>query len=244
MKVLTVHNAKGGVGKTTTTVNLAFNLSTKGYDVLVLDLDPQSNTTPFFTKQNERGRNVRDLFLEPDKTDKFIRKTKYDHINIIKGSIKLSEDIFIETEEKDHILEKALNNISEDFDYVIIDCPPSFQHISLNAINASDLIITPVILDGFCRDNLYTEKSIIEDSDTDAEWIVFANKWSNKKIYKKILADLVDKHDYPFAESAVSDRVAVSSASDYRKPLLKHSKLNTATLDYMNLTDEIIEMEN
>lgn len=240
MKTISIHNAKGGVGKTTTCVNLAYNLSTKGFDVLVVDLDPQSNLTPFFTKQNENGKNIKDVFLNFENINKCIRRTKFKNIDIIKGSYYLSEfDAF----GNDYIFELAIRKIEKDYDYIIIDCPPSFQNLAKNAINASNLVITPIILDGFCRDNLHLEKTIIEDNDKIPKWKVFANKWSNKKVHKKILNDLLKKNDYPFCENCISERVAISNASDLRKPLLKHSKANDATKDYMDLTNEIVGMK-
>lgn len=247
MKVYAIHNSKGGVGKTTTTANLAYNImETAGKRVLVIDEDPQSNLTPYFTKQNENGKTIRDVFGEPENIRKCIYRTKYSLIDIIKGSTGLTEK---DAESRDDILKDALALLRKEdtYDVVLIDCRPSFEALARNAIAAADVLITPVILDGFCRDNLALEHQVYTDileeyPEHSVEWLVFANKFSNYASHREILEDLIERHDYPFAENCISERAAVVKASNLRKPLIRHRYNNMATRDFLDLTEEILTL--
>lgn len=242
MKVFAVHNCKGGVGKTTSAANLAYNMASKGKRVLVIDTDPQSNLTPYFTRQNENGKTVRDVFADPVSIDKCIFRTKYKLIDIIKGSTFLTEK---DAEQSDDLLKDALNIMSKEYDVVFIDCRPSFEALARNAITAADVLLTPIVLDGYCRDNLSLEHRLYQEiteehPEHQTEWIVFANKFNNYASHREILEDLVERHDFPLAENCVSERAAVVKASDLRKPLLKHRYNNMATQDFLDLTDELL----
>lgn len=245
MKVYTVHNTKGGVGKTTTTANLAYNMwAVNGKRVLAIDADPQSNLTPYFTKQNENGKTIRDVFANPKSIHKCIYHTKYKGIDVIKGSTCLTEK---DADSRDDILKDAFAMLGDAYDIVLIDCRPSFEALARNAIAAADVLVTPIILDGFCRDNLSLEQKVYMDileeyPEHTIDWIVFANMFTYAS-HRQILEDLLERHDYPFAENCISERAAVVKASDLRKPLIRHRYNNMATKDFLDLTDEILNLE-
>lgn len=148
MKVYAIGNPKGGVGKTTTTVNLAYSFARLGKKVLVIDLDPQKNCTPFFTKASEYDHTVRDVLDEPESISSAIYKTRYLLIDIIKGSAKPMK------EEATDRLKIALDIVKDDYDICLIDTRPVFDSLTKNALFAADVLLTPVKFDNFCRDNL------------------------------------------------------------------------------------------
>lgn len=245
MKVYAIHNSKGGVGKTTTTANLAYNMSIRGNRVLVVDEDPQSNLTPYFTRQNEHGKTIRDVFANPQTVMKCIYRTKYENIDIIKGSTLLTEK---DADATDESLSVAFAQLKDTYDIVLIDCRPSFEALARNAIAAADVLLTPIILDGYCRDNLALEQrvyyNVLEEYPAKSiEWKVFINKFNRYTSQRKVLEDLLECHDYPIAENCISERAAVVKASDLRKPLLKHRGKNMSTRDYIDLTDELLGEE-
>lgn len=240
MKVYAVWNLKGGTGKTTSTVNIAYNCSQE-MRVLIIDNDPQSNATPFFRKVNEQGYTIRNLYKNPDQVKRCIYRTKYKHIDIIRGSTYLTEKC---AEQEDYLLQKALKEVEKDYDIVLIDCRPSFEALTRNALIAADTLITPILLDGYCRDNLNFVERAYEEINAllegkELQWMVFANRVENHKNQKIIYKDLIEKHLFPITNTCISNRVAVASAAAIRKPLLRHRRKDTVTQDYLELSQEL-----
>lgn len=237
-KTIVCHNIKGGVGKSTVAVNISYNLSTLGYRVLGIDLDPQKNYTPFFRKADE-NKTVYDLFGETKKVRSHIFRSKYENLDIIKGSARLTDML-----QDSHILSEILYPVKNRYDYIIIDCRTSNEMLTQNAMVAGDYLLTPVLLDGYCRDNLADEKEIYDSIcyyiGKEMEWGVFANRVRNKKSQREIYIDLTRRHQYPFLDTCITERTAVEDALRLRKPLLKHARNNQVTSDFIDLTKEII----
>lgn len=245
MRVYAVWNGKGGTGKTTTAVNLAYNLSVLGQKVLLVDLDPQTNATPFFTKANENAYTVRNLFRElfehPEKVKRCIYRSKYPLLDVIKGDTHLSEA----DAHDDYTIKDALWNVKAEYDVAVIDCRPSFENLTRNALCAADILLTPIQLDGYCKDNLALVQRMYDEiladyPDHEIEWKVFVNRVKLLKSSRNIYSELMTKYTYPLVTTCVSDRAAVSSATVAKKPLLKHRKNDAATEDFMSLTKELM----
>ena len=128
MKAISVWNMKGGVGKTTTTINLAYNFSVMEYHVLVLDLDPQTNCTPVFTNVNEKNKTIRNVLETGRITKNCIYRSRYKNIDVIKGDMRLTETFSPE------ILQTAFLDIKDTYDIVLIDCRPAFESLTKNAV--------------------------------------------------------------------------------------------------------------
>lgn len=214
MRVYAVWNGKGGTGKTTTAVNLAYNLSVLGQKVLLVDLDPQTNATPFFTKANENAYTVRNLFRElfehPEKVKRCIYRSKYPLLDVIKGDTHLSEA----DAHDDYTIKDALWNVKAEYDAVVIDCRPSFENLTRNALCAADILLTPIQLDGYCKDNLALVQRMYDEiladyPDHEIGWKVFVNRVKLLKSSRNIYSELMTKYTYPLVTTCVSDRAAV-----------------------------------
>lgn len=238
MKTYVVTNLKGGVGKTTTAVNIGYDMALLGEKVLLVDADPQTNLTPFFTKANPNGRTLRDAFRDPEKIENSICRTRYKGIDIIKGSTALREaDVCGEM-----VLTEALRLISAAYDVCIIDTRPALEKITRNALNAGDVLLTPVLLDKFCRDNLILLQDELHELQHTYgfEWHVFANKVVNKRSQRNTYSDMTEKHDFPFLETCISRSAVVENALELYKPLLKHRGKSIVAQDYLELTKELL----
>ena len=136
MKVYVIGNLKGGVGKTTTTVNLAYTYAEMGGRTLVIDLDPQCNCTRFFAKVNEYNKTIKDVLEAPEHINSAIYRTKYEDIDIIKGSVKTLE------QKSPWSLKEALGYIKKEYDVCLIDTRPVFDILTKNALYAADVLLT------------------------------------------------------------------------------------------------------
>lgn len=239
MKTYVILNLKGGVGKTTSVVNLGYSMALLGKRILLIDADPQTNLTPFFTKANPNGRTVRDVFRDPERIKNIICKSKYENIDIIKGSTGLKE----EDAKPEKALSAALQSVNDSYDVCLIDTRPAVESITKNALYAGDVFVTPVLLDNFCRDNLL----LLEDElnnlfHGEFNWHIFANKVANKRSQRNIYADMIGMHDFPFLNTCISRGAVVENALELYKPVRKHRRRSQVAQDYMDLAEELLEV--
>lgn len=240
MKTIVVNNLKGGVAKTTTVVNVAYSLAGLGKNVLVIDADPQANTTSFFAKVNQHTKTLKDVLANPNKCKSSIYRTKYENIDIIKGDTTLAEtDAWSKS-----WLKEVKRNVDDKYDYCLVDTRPSFSNLTVSSMYGADIILTPACMDSYCRNNL----SLVEDAidtikeEEDVEWKVFATKIDvRRKAQRETYLDLSKHHNYPFLNTCVSASADVDNAAVLFKPIGKHRSKSPVALDYMCLAIELIE---
>lgn len=238
MKTYVVGNLKGGVGKTTTTVNLAYSLSLLNQKVLVVDCDPQCNTTVFFSKVNAKGVTIKQIFENPEKIKTY--KTKYANIDLVKGFPEVT--VYSET-----ALNEALAHVKDRYDICLIDSRPVFDDLTKNAVYAADVLLTPIKFDNFCRDNL----ALVEDAyhefaevNLNLEWYVFANMVARAKAQKIASEDLIARHAYPVLDTCISRSAVVDNALSLYKPVAKHRSDSIVASDFMELATELLALPN
>lgn len=252
MKIITVWNRKGGVGKTTISFNLASALATEHQKrVLVLDLDEQMNLSLMIERTSKRShKNIAEL-AECNFRDmkKAVYRGRY--VDYIQGSHKEANVIAING------LYEGLRNLEDVYDYVIIDCPPSFSHVVQSAIYTADLVLVPIGLDVFSKDNLNLVADSIEtirqmkelnelDADdlydqVDIPWSIIVNRVANRKIQRETFEDLVQKHDYPMLEICISEATAVATANAMKKPIYLHRRSSLVARDIRDMVSLIRE---
>ncbi len=241
MKTIVIGNLKGGTGKTTSAVNLSYSLSELGKRVLVIDADPQTNLTPFFVKAGRSGRTLADVLEEPEKIRHCIYHSKHSGIDIIKGNTTLQE---LDVTSREWLAE-AVELVENEYDFCIIDTRPAFERIAVSAILAADILVTPVCLDKFCRDNLSLVDEFLSGMPEDwrPDWRIFANKVdSRRKSQRNIYKDMMEKHDYPFMETCISRSAVVDNALEFYKPVKRHRSGSQVAQDYIDLAEELLEI--
>ncbi|NLA83786.1 MAG: ParA family protein [Clostridiales bacterium] len=156
-KIISIANQKGGVGKTTTNVNLSACIASKGRKVLVIDIDPQGNTTSGFgIEKNEIKYSIYDVLVNGIDINETIVKTQIENLDIIVSKLELAgaEIELVPMMARETILKKAIENINSDYDYIFIDCPPSLGLLTINALTASDKVIVPIQCEYYALEGL------------------------------------------------------------------------------------------
>ena len=248
MKVITVWNEKGGVGKTTTSFNLATSLARRGHKVLALDFDTQANLTSLLAQPNKANygrKGIGELAECHFKgIDKSAYRSRFENLSFIRGcntemNVKAIDDLY-----------NSLVDTEENYEYIIIDCHPDFSHASQSALFASDLVLIPIMLDSFCRDNLNLvsnhismiedfREEFLENKEPDIDYWIFANRIANRNYQENVYRELVAKHEYPMLDLCISEASAVSSASLQKKPVFKHRSKSAAAIDFEELADVV-----
>ena len=156
-RIIAIANQKGGVGKTTTSINLSACLSELGQKVLTVDIDPQGNTTSGLgVDKNAVENNVYDLLLGECGIKDCIVETEIENQSLIASNVNLAgaEIELIGIEEKEYILKKALNKVRKKYDFIIIDCPPSLNMLTVNALTAADTVLVPIQCEYYALEGL------------------------------------------------------------------------------------------
>lgn len=251
MKTIVTWNMKGGTGKTTVAMNLAYGLAEKGSSVLCIDLDGQCNLTSFFEPSFRKGQkpNIAEIieanisFLSQNaqyqKLSSGICQTRYPQLDVIKGS----ESTQALEDDSVKVLEQLLITLNRVYDYAVIDCHPDFGWGTQNALAASDLIIVPILLDGFSRDNLNLVIHNLLDLENrigrDLQFQILANRVRNLKSQQKMYEDITMRHDYPLLDSCITDSAVVGSSLVLKNPVVCHRSKSIPAKDYTELVDEV-----
>ena len=228
MKKLSILNIKGGVGKTTSTINLASTLAEEGKKVLIVDIDAQSNSTMLFKAYDIDALSVSDILLDKNiNVEDVIKGTDFDNIDVLPSNISLAfteKKILLDvTRNQQNRLKKALEQVEDKYDYCLIDCPPSLNMITINALVASDEVIVPIKIDKFALDGLgYLLESINEIKDEFNENLKFL-------LGEKML----DTH--------IRQNISVVESTFEQKPVIYYKSKSNASKDYIKLAKEVFK---
>lgn len=146
-RIIAIANQKGGVGKTTTSINLSSCIAEMGKKVLVIDLDPQGNTTSGLgVDKNEVENTVYELMLDECSVNASIVKTSIDNLNLISSNVNLAgaEIELIDVKDKEYVLKNKIDYVKDDYDFIIIDCPPSLNMLTINAMTTANTVLVPI----------------------------------------------------------------------------------------------------
>lgn len=252
MKTITVWNMKGGVGKTTISFNLAANLAAKGKRVLCLDLDSQANLTSYFETGSKAHLHKENLSILAARKfaemKKGIYRSKYKNLDFLRGC-NCEVNIASIQDMKD-----GIEQVEALYDYCVLDCHPDFSCITQSALYATDLVLVPINLDGFSRDNLnlvennlalieqIREENCLEGTDPEIPYYIISNRVANRRCQKEVYQDLVMRHAYPILDICISESAAVASSTAAHKPLYAHRRFSSVTRDLLELTDTMMEL--
>ena len=248
-KVISVSNQKGGVGKTTTSLSLAASLGVLEKKVLLIDADPQGNATSGIgINSDDFNKSSYDVLLNQCEINDSIIKTKSPNLDIIPANIDLVavEIELVDTNKREHMLTKMIDKIKKDYDFIIIDCPPSLGLITMNALTASNSVIIPIQCEYFALEGLgkllNTIKSIqkIHNEDLDIEGILLTMYDSRLRLSNQVVEE-VKKHfgDIVF-DTIIQRNIKLGEAPGFGKDIITYDVSSKGAKNYLSLADEII----
>lgn len=252
-KIISISNQKGGVGKTTTTVNLAASLGASGKKVLIIDSDPQGNTTSGlgFNKK-ELKKSAYDV-LENDTTpEEATIITEFKNLNLIPSHINLASadagiSLFSGKESK---LKNKISHLRNSYDYIIIDCPPSLGIITINAFCASDSILIPIQCEYYALEGLSQLINTIKvvkrhhNSALDIEGILMTMCDLRLNLTHQVMEEVKKSFPGKVFKTTIPRTVKLSEAPGFGKPVMYFSKLNKGNWAYKSLAKEIVKNNN
>ncbi|MAL16691.1 MAG: chromosome partitioning protein ParA [Balneola sp.] len=249
-KVISIANQKGGVGKTTTAINLAASLAAVEHPTLVIDIDPQSNTTSGLGIDSKTVTNsVYEVMIGSTDIDETIRKTELDFLDLVPAHINLvgAEIEMIDREERERILKKAIESVRDKYDFVIIDCPPSLGLLTINALTASDSIVIPVQCEYFALEGLGQLLNTIKivrqhlNPELDIEGVLLTMYDTRTRLSNQVADEVKRYFDDRVFKSVISRNVRLAEAPSFGKPALLYDSTSVGSKNYLALAREIIK---
>ena len=248
-KIISLANQKGGVGKTTSCVNIAASLGILGHRVLIIDLDPQGNTTSGvgITKRGLVG-STKELLNGEMTAKQIIRETPYDNLWVIPANTTLTSSEFelFDFEDSEFRMKTALAEVKDEYDYILIDCPPSLGRLTVNALTASDGVIVPMQCEFYALEGLsqlmISVKLIKKHYNPDLEVIGILVTMYNSRLLlsMQVINELKKHYDDKLFNTKVSRNVKLSEAPGFGKPVYYHDKSSKGAKEYIEVAKEIV----
>lgn len=251
-RIIAIANQKGGVGKTTTAINLSSCLAERKKKVLSVDMDPQGNmTSGLGVDKNSVESTIYDLIIGETEIDKVINKEIIPNLDIIPTSIDLSgaEIELLDEENKEFILREALYKVKDNYDYIIIDCPPSLSILTINAMAAADSVVVPIQCEYYALEGLSQlihTVELVKDRLNDGlkiEGVVFTMYDARTNLSLQVVENVKDNLEQNIYKTIIPRNIRLAEAPSYGMPINHYDPKSAGAESYLRLADEVISQE-
>lgn len=252
-KIFSIVNQKGGVGKTTTTVNLAAAFAMLKKKVLLVDLDPQGNaSTGFGVGLSQRQKTIYEILIGECEIEQALIPTRFSDLKIITSTVDLSacEVELVNVEKREYLLRKALKSVVHDFDYILIDCPPSLGILTINALTASDLVLIPMQCEFFSLEglsHLLTTLDLVKDNlnhHLAISGIALTMHDRRNKLTEQVELDVRDFLGDKVFRHVIPRNVKLSEAPSHGLPGVVYDPKCSGAAAYFGLAEEVLARES
>ena len=248
-RVIAIANQKGGVGKTTTSINLSACLAEKGKKVLVIDTDPQGNTTSGLgIDKNDLENTVYELILGECSIYDCIVKDAISNVSVLPSNVNLAaaEIELIGVDKKEFILKNEVDFVKDDYDFIIIDCPPSLNLLTINAMTTADSVLVPIQCEFYALEGLsqliHTVNLIKErlNPDLEMEGVVFTMYDSRTNLSMQVVENVKANLQENICETVIPRNIRLAEAPSYGMPITMYDPKSSGADSYRKLADELI----
>ena len=252
-RIIAVANQKGGVGKTTTSINLSASLAEMGQKVLTIDMDPQGNTTSGLgIDKNSVENTVYELLLDDISVEECIYPSVMEGLDVIASNINLSgaEIELISIENKEYLLKQKIDSVKAKYDFVVIDCPPSLNLLTINAMTTSDTVLVPIQCEYYALEGLtqliHTIDLIKErlNENLQIEGVVFTMFDGRTNLSLQVVENVKENLDRNIYKTIIPRNVRLAEAPSYGMPINMYDTRSTGAEAYRLLAEEVINYEN
>jgi chromosome partitioning protein len=249
-RIIAVANQKGGVGKTTTSINLSACLAAKGKKVLVIDIDPQGNTTSGYgIEKNELENTIYELILGDCTIEDSIIKDVLPNISILPSNVNLAaaEIELIGVEKKEYILKNEVDWVKDRYDFIIIDCPPSLSLLTVNAMTTADKVLVPIQCEYYALEGLsqliHTINLVKErlNPDLDMDGVVFTMYDSRTNLSSQVVENVRKNLTQKVYDTVIPRNIRLAEAPSYGKPINIYDPKSAGAESYLALAEEVIK---
>lgn len=248
-RIIAVANQKGGVGKTTTAINLSSCLSALGKKVLAIDMDPQGNmTSGFGVDKDEVEYTVYDLILGETNIQNAIVKDVIENLDVLPTNIDLAaaEIELIGVDEKEFIIKKAVEGVKDNYDFIVIDCPPSLSMLTINAMTTANSVLVPIQCEYYALEGLSQLIHTIElvkerlNPDLSIEGVVFTMYDARTNLSLQVVENVKDNLQQSIYKTIIPRNIRLAEAPSHGLPINLYDAKSTGAESYMLLAEEVI----
>lgn len=249
-KIVAFLNQKGGVGKTTTCVNMAGYLAQMGKKVLLLDIDPQGNASSNLgIEKDSKPKTIYNVIVDDNTIDEVIQKTKLENLDIIPSDVDLAgaEIELVQMNNREKVVRNILKKVVSSYDYICIDCPPSLGLITVNALTACDSVLIPIQCEYFALEGLsqlmYTIKLVKKhlNENIDVEGVVLTMKDNRSNLGQSVAQDITKYFGKKVYKTIIPRNIRLAEAPSFGEPICIYDPKCTGAIAYKALTDEFLK---
>ena len=249
-KIIAIANQKGGVGKTTTSINLSSSLAALGKKVLAIDMDPQGNmTSGLGVNKDDIDKTLYDMLIGRAKAEEIIVKDAIENIDVIPTNIQLSgaEIELLNVDDKEYIIKNNIHPIRDDYDFIIIDCPPSLSILTINAMTTADSVLVPIQCEYYALEGLtqliYTIELVKDRLNPvlHMEGVVFTMYDARTNLSLQVVENVKDNLNQTIYKTIIPRNIRLAEAPSYGLPINLYDPRSKGAESYMKLAQEVIE---
>ena len=249
-RIIAIANQKGGVGKTTTAINLSACLAEKGQKVLAIDMDPQGNmSSGLGLDKDSIDKTIYDMIIGENDIEEVIDRGTIENLDMLPSNVDLSavEIELIDVDNKEFVVKDAIQKVKDNYDFIIIDCPPSLSLLTINAMTTADSVLVPIQCEYYALEGLsqliHTVELVKErlNSNLEIEGVVFTMYDARTNLSLQVVENVKDNLQQNIYKTIIPRNIRLAEAPSYGTPINQYDPKSAGAESYMKLAEEVID---